>query len=167
MPADRWQLGEEGRAEARSLRSRLSEPAYFVASDEPKAIQTLEELAGETGVAIDPGFREVDRPHIWTENYRDVAAAYLRGLSGGGWEDHGRVAERFGAAVARHGARSVASGRALVIGTHGLAPTVWLATILRLDPSPVEFWQQLKFPDLIDVDLVRGTATTLVTEPGT
>lgn len=159
VPSDQWQLGEEGRAEARSLRSRLSEPAYFVASDEPKAVQTLEEVAGETSVSTDPGFREVRRPHVWSEDYRLVARAYVNGIRPGEWEDHVQVADRFAAAVAKHAAIAAAMGHALVIGTHGLAPTVWLATVMRLDPSPAQFWERLRFPDLIDVDLLHGTAT--------
>ncbi|HEX5995849.1 MAG TPA: hypothetical protein VFY84_11965 [Jiangellales bacterium] len=159
VPSDQWQLGAEGRAEARSLRSRLSEPAYFVASDEPKAEQTLRELAGESSVSIDPGFREVRRPHIWSDEYRMVAREYVNGIRPRGWEDHVHVAERFATAVARHATIAAATGRALVIGTHGLAPTVWLTTVMRLDPSPAQFWERLRFPDLIDVNLLHGTAT--------
>lgn len=159
VPSDEWQLGDEGRRDARSLRSKLHEDAYFVASDEPKAIQTLEELANNAGASIDPGFREVRRPHFWSDDYRAVARSYIEGVRLPGWEDHDRVAERFAAAVARHAILAAASGRALVIGTHGLASTVWLASIMRLDPSPAEFWEDLRFPDLIDVDLAHGMAT--------
>jgi broad specificity phosphatase PhoE len=159
VPSDQWQLGDEGRAGARSLRSQLSEPAYFVASDEPKAIQTLKELAGETSVSIDPGFREVRRPYTWSDEYRMVARDYVDGIRPREWEDHVQVADRFATAVARHAAIAVALGRALVIGTHGLAPTVWLITVMRLDPSPAQFWERLSFPDLIDVDLLHGTAS--------
>jgi len=159
VPSDQWQLGDEGRAEAWSLRSQLSEPAYFVASDEPKAEQTLRELAGESRVSIDPGFREVRRPHIWSDDYRIVARGYINGICPREWEDHAQVAKRFATAVARHAAIAVAIGRALVIGTHGLAPTVWLTTVMRLSPSPAQFWERLTFPDLVDVDLLHGTAT--------
>jgi hypothetical protein len=43
-----------GRVAARSLDLLVTEPAYYIASDEPKAAQTLEEMAGRLGVATDP-----------------------------------------------------------------------------------------------------------------
>jgi broad specificity phosphatase PhoE len=159
VPSEQWRLGDEGRAAARSLRPLLSEPAYFVASDAPKVVQTLEELAGDTSVSIDPGFREVRRPHIWSDDYRMVARAYVTGTRPDRWEHHSQVADRFAAAVARHAALAVAGSRTLVIGTHGLAPTIWLMTVMRLDPSPAQFWERLSFPDIIDVNLLEGTAT--------
>jgi broad specificity phosphatase PhoE len=57
-------------------------------------------------------------------------------------------------AVARHAA--LAAGRTLVIGSHGMAMTVWLAARTGLDPGP--FWARLRFPDMIDVDLGAGVA---------
>lgn len=159
VPADQWELGEDGRAQAWALRSRIGQPVYFVASDEPKAIQTLRELTAEGEVAVDAGFREVHRPTVWFENYRVLARAYVQGMDLDGWEDRRRVIERFAAAVARHAARAVASDRTLVVGTHGLAPTMWLSTVVRLDPNPADFWERLTFPDVVDVDLVRATAT--------
>ncbi|HET8660053.1 MAG TPA: hypothetical protein VFM55_13770 [Micromonosporaceae bacterium] len=159
--SEHWQLGAEGRAAARSLRSLVAEPAYFVASDEPKAVQTLQELAGGLAVLTDPGFGEVRRPHLWSDGrtYRSAARSYVEGVRHHGWEAHTKVAARFGAAVARHAGLAKKARRTLVIGTHGLAPTVWMAGLIRLEPSPADFWEQLRFPDVIDVDLVGRTAT--------
>ncbi len=67
--------------------------------------------------------------------------------------------DRFDAAVARHAALAAAGNQILVIGTHGLAPTVWLASRVSLDPDPAHFWAALRFPDVIDVDLAGGTAS--------
>jgi 2,3-bisphosphoglycerate-dependent phosphoglycerate mutase len=69
------------------------------------------------------------------------------------------VADRFGAAVTRHSALAAGRHRTLVIGTHGLALTVWLASLMRLDPDPAQFWERLRFPDVIEVDLVGRTAS--------
>ncbi len=145
-PAELWHLGADGRAAARSLAPLVAGPAYFVASTEPKAVETLMEIAGAP-VATDPGFAEVRRPHAWTDGYRAAARAYLQGARHDGWEPHGQVVDRFEAAVVRH---SGSTDRTLVIGTHGLAPTLWLADRCGLDPVP--FWEALRFPDVIEVD---------------
>jgi len=159
VPSERWRLGEPGRAAARALRAVLPPDAYLVASDEPKAVQTLQEAAGQPDVATDPDFGEVRRPYVWAadEDYRSVARAYVEGAAHAGWEPHAAVAARFGAAVARHAA--LAGHRTLVVGTHGLSPTVWLAGVVRLEPSPAGFWQSLGYPDVVDVDLAAGRAT--------
>jgi broad specificity phosphatase PhoE len=158
VASERWELGAEGRAAARALRPLIEQPAYLVASDEPKALQTLQELSGHPQVPTDPGFAEVRRPHVADgDTYRALARAYLDGAEHDGWEPHAQVAQRFAGAVARHA--TAATGSTLVIGTHGLAPTVWLAGLLRLHPSTAQFWQSLRFPDIIDVDLVGRTVT--------
>lgn len=152
VPAPQWHLGEEGRAAARALPRR---DGYHVASDEPKAYQTLGEMSDGAHVATDPGFGEVARPATWSGDYRALARAYVDGFDHEGWEPRSAVAQRFQAAVDRHTA--LAGGRTLIIGSHGLAMTVWLASHLTLRPSPGEFWAALRFPDLLEVDLVAGT----------
>jgi broad specificity phosphatase PhoE len=115
-----------------------------VSSDEPKSVQTLRELSAD--VAVDPGLREVARPWVWTDDHRALARAYVDGVGHDGWEPHAEVSARFAAAVERH--ERLAAGRRLVVGTHGMALTVWLAGRIRLDPGA--FWAALDFPDLID-----------------
>lgn len=161
VPAERWHLGSGGKAAARSLRAALPQAAYYVSSDEPKAAETIREIAGDLDVALDPDFGEVRRPHVWAgdADHRAVNAAYLDGACHDGWEAPVRVVERFGAAVARHAA--AARGRPLIIGTHGMAPTLWLADRMRLAPNIVEFWQALRYPDLIAVDLAAGQASRI------
>lgn len=158
-PSDSWQLGHDGRAAARALRSAVPEPMYPVASDEPKALQTLQELTGRVEVPTDAGFREVARPYEWSgSDYRQKARAYVEGARHSGWEPHERVAERFHAAVARYAEEAATAGATLVIGTHGLAPTIWLTSLMPLHPSPAAFWVALAFPDVVDVDLPTRTA---------
>jgi hypothetical protein len=76
-----------------------------------------------------------------------------------GWEPHQEVIDRFDAAVARHAVLAAARNQTLIIGTHGIAPTVWLASRYCLRPSPVQFWAGLRFPDVIDVDRTAGTVS--------
>jgi broad specificity phosphatase PhoE len=161
VPAERWHLGDEGRAAARSLRPLVAQPAYYVASTEPKAVETLQEIAGDLDVHLDSGFAEVGRPHFWRDDddYRALAGAYVDGVRHEGWEAHNQVIHRFDVAVARHAGIAAARHSTVVIGTHGLAPTIWLASRCSLRPSPTQFWQALRFPDVIEVDLTSGTVS--------
>ncbi|GIG92665.1 hypothetical protein Pen02_76010 [Plantactinospora endophytica] len=63
---------------------------------------------------------------------------------------------RFDTAVARHAEIAAARGDTLVVGTHGLAPTLCLASRIALDPGPAHFWADLRFRDVIEVDLADG-----------
>jgi len=158
VSAERWQLGDAGRAAAGALRPLIPRPAHYVASPEPKAVQTLQELAGEAEIATDPGFAEVRRPYVEVD-YRTLARAYVEGTGHAGWEPHDEVATRFEEAIARH--TGAARSTILVIGTHGLALTVWLGRRFPLEPSAGAFWAALGFPDLIDVDLANGAVRRL------
>jgi broad specificity phosphatase PhoE len=158
VPAELWELGKDGRAAARALATAVPLPAYFAASDEPKALQTLQEMAGGELVIAEPGFREVRRPSGWSHDYRDLARAYVQGASHEGWEPHAEVAARFERAVARHARAAARRRQLLVVGTHGLAATVWLASRMLALPDPGTFWAGLQFPDLIEVDLRAGPA---------
>ncbi len=150
VPTGDWRLASEGKVAARALRPLLPARSYFVASSEPKAIETLGELTDPADVVVDEGFREARRP--WTAaGYRPLAQAYVDGADHTGWEPRAAVLSRFAAAVDRHAA--LASDRTLVIGTHGLALTLWLSSLMRLEGGPAGFWSSLRFPDLIEIDV--------------
>lgn len=167
VSAEQWSLSADDRAAARMIRLVVLGPAYFVASPEPKAVQTLQEIAGSEDVRTDQGFAEVSRPHLWSDaaTYRATARSYLTGPLPTGWEPQRQVARRFDRAVAVHAAAAATRASTLVIGTHGLAPTIWLASRLRLEPDPERFWMALSFPDLIAVDLLGGTVTRSMLRP--
>jgi broad specificity phosphatase PhoE len=139
-----WPLSAEGLAAARHL--RLPPGALLVASDEPKAEQTLRAASPGADVLIDAGFGEVRRPGEWVDDHREWARAYVEGARHPGWEPHDQVVTRFQAAIARH----ATPGRPLIVGTHGMAATLWLAT-RRPEIDPGSFWAALRFPDLIEV----------------
>jgi broad specificity phosphatase PhoE len=102
VSAELWELDEQGRAAARALSTAVPGRAYYVASDEPKALQTLQEMAAGQEVVPEPAFREVRRPYRWSDDYREQARAYIDGVCHEGWEPHDQVIARFGNAVARH-----------------------------------------------------------------
>lgn len=163
VPADRWPLAWDSRVAARLLRLHVSHPAYYVASTEPKAAQTMQEIAGAQRVVTDADLAEVHRPHIWfsDEGYHAAALAYAGGVCPEGWEPQAEVITRFDAAVVRHAATAAAQGRTLIIGTHGLAPTVWMASRYELDCDPARFWSELRFPDVVEIDLRNSRVNCL------
>jgi broad specificity phosphatase PhoE len=146
VPPHAWPLCEEGRAAAAAL--RLPADAHLVASDEPKAWQTLEP-AGP--VLRDARFGEVRREgEPWEGPYRELRRAYVDGADHPGWEPRADVARRFDDAVNDHLVR--AQGRPVVIGSHGMSITVWLTARVG-QTAPGAFWAALRFPEVIGVDL--------------
>jgi hypothetical protein len=91
VPAEQWELDDRGRAASRALSAAMTEPAYYVASNEPKALQTLREMSAGQDVVPEPAFREVRRPHRWSDDYPQQARAYLNGICHQDWEPHDAV----------------------------------------------------------------------------
>lgn len=147
VPADQWQLSRQGHQAAHTLRRVLPAAALLVSSAEPKARQTLEP-AGQ--VHADARFNEVTRDEPYGGDFRAGRLAYVNGADHPGWETRAAVVARFDAAVT--GWRSRASGRPLVIASHGMAITLWLTATIPLD-DPAGFWTYLEFPDVLTVDL--------------
>jgi broad specificity phosphatase PhoE len=163
VPAEEWQLAQESRVAARLMRLHVCHPAYYVTSTEPKAAQTMQEIAGAQRVVRDEGLAEVHRPHVWFTDggYHAAALSYARGECPDGWEPRDQVIARFDAAVVRHATAAAEQNRTLVIGTHGLAPTVWMASRYRLGTDPARFWADLRFPDIVEIDLRSSMVTCL------
>ncbi|MGE5830021.1 MAG: histidine phosphatase family protein [Micromonosporaceae bacterium] len=157
-PAHEWPLSSDGRADALRLVPLLPSGALLVASDEPKAYQTLE---GAGPVVRDARFGEVRRTgEPWDGPFRELRRAYVEGTAHRGWEPHASVVARFDAAISEHG--GAAGGRALVVASHGMAMTVWLTARFGL-PQPGRFWSELRFPDAYAVDLAASSADTALT----
>jgi broad specificity phosphatase PhoE len=150
VPPDLWPLSAEGRAEAARL--DLPAAAHLVASDEPKAWQTL---TPSGPVTRDRRFGEIHRVgEPWDGPYRELRRAYVDGADHPGWEARADVAARFDRAVEDQLVR--AADRVLVVCSHGMAMTVWLTARIGLT-EPGAFWAGLRFPDVLAVDLSRGT----------
>jgi broad specificity phosphatase PhoE len=151
-----WPLGADGRAAARRLSRRLPPGALLVASDEPKAWQTLDP-DGERGVLRDARLGEVRRSEEFSDDFRRLRRSYVSGAAVAGWEPRLEVARRFAAAIGAATGRA-AGGRHVVVASHGMAMTVWLAQTLPV-ADPGSFWADLRFPDALIVDLQAGTVT--------
>ena len=125
-------------------------------SGQPKTDETGAIIALRRGLrtAVDERFAEVDQSASgWIEDYRMTARAYLRTGTSPGWEPHKSVVSRFDAAISDF---IVASGD-VVIATHGLAPSLWLASRTSIDLLP--FWEALTFPDAWRFDTESGELT--------
>jgi 2,3-bisphosphoglycerate-dependent phosphoglycerate mutase len=152
-----WPLAPDGVAAARGL--VLPPGAYLVSSDEVKAWQTLayasrakvgDPAALDRGpITVDTRFGEVLREgEPWDGPFRELRRSYVDGAEHVGWEPRSAVAARFDEAVTDHLAR--ADGRALVVATHGMAMTIWLAARVDLT-DPGAFWAALRFPDVVRI----------------
>lgn len=167
VPPDQWHLGDAGRAAARRLATILPTRPYLVASEEPKAIETLDEAATDiaattiTEVFTEPDFGEVRRPHQWLEPdaHRHQVTAWLTGTPLPGWEPLTDVAMRFEEAVERHA--EVADHQAtLVVGTHGMAFSAWLSARVLI-PDAATFHATLRYPDAYSINMLTSTVRHL------
>ncbi len=156
-----WALSEFAGEDCVLLAHALPEDLAPVvwSSAERKAEQTAAVIAMRRGlrVEVDDGFGEVDRPSEWVEDHRTLAAAYLAGAAHPGWEPRDRVMRRFAAAVER--ALSAPGGGDVVIVDHGMALSLYLELVARIDIVP--FWRALTFPDAWRVDLETGELVRL------
>ena len=161
VPAERWRLGDDGRAAARELARALPLAAYVLTSDEPKARQTAEEVVAVCGgtIAVDARVAETRRPHVWDVDFRELARQYVAGRQHSGWEPRDAVVGRFDAAI--RDALGASRGAPLVVVNHGQALTLWLRSVGAVDDAP-GFWSELAFPDAWTVS-VRWSHGALLT----
>lgn len=149
-----WGLSEASREDCVLLAHALPSPVTAIwSSDEPKARETAEVIGLRLGlpVQLDHAFAEVDRPEVWDRDYREVAAAYLRGVIEPGWETRDAVIRRFEDGVAR--ASNGATNDVMIVN-HGLAMTLWLSTKTRFEVEP--WWRALMLPDAWRFDPATG-----------
>lgn len=152
VPSQQWQLSADGHRAARAL--TLPSPHYLVASEEPKAIQTL---AWAGHVTTEARFNEVARNTDETAtDWHVIRRRYVAGEQFSDWEPHAEAARRFDAALSSHLDTAVSSGRHLVVATHGMVLTVWLVN-RRLITAPAAFWHGLRLPEKLTIDLDEMT----------
>lgn len=160
-----WTLTPQSMAEARELlRPVIPEGSVLLASNEPKARQTLE--AADLGeVVTDHRLREVARREAFAEDFRSARRAWVVGRGRQTWEQRVRVAERIQHAVDAGLERTAETGApALVVAGHGMSLTAWLVSREHLpdgDPA-AEFWAGLSFPDAWEIPLAGGSPRRLL-----
>jgi broad specificity phosphatase PhoE len=85
-----------------------------------------------------------------SDSARSHATSRTRATDYPDWEPRDQVSARFTKGVEFWITR--ADGRPLVIASHGMAMTLWLASTIGL-ADPGAFWAGLRLPDLLAVDL--------------
>lgn len=139
------------------MRSRVPlGEGLWVSSEELKALQTLQCLRpGRQDTMLQDGrFNEVQRDEPFDGDFRSRRLAWVEGKLDGrhaNWETRHEAARRFDAAVRAH----AQSGERVVIASHGMIITAWLVAQGRIGAGEDagRFWQSLRFPDVIDIDL--------------
>jgi broad specificity phosphatase PhoE len=152
IPPEHWELDAAGWRGAETLKHVIPPDAMLVSSQEPKARQTLEP-AGP--VFTDARFDEVVRNEPYHGDFRARRRAYLTGAGHPGWEPREQVVARFDAGIKHWRLR--AATRPLVVATHGMALTLWLADAVDL-ADPTSFWDGLRLPDMFEVNLATRTS---------
>jgi broad specificity phosphatase PhoE len=156
IPPEHWELDAAGRRGAETLKHVIPPDAMLVSSQAPKARQTLE----ATGyVFTDTRFNEIARNEPYHGDFRARRRAYLAGADHPGWEPREQVVARFDAAIKHWHLR--AAKRPLVVATHGMAMTLWLADAIDL-ADPTCFWGDLRLPEVFEVNLATRTSDRVV-----
>ena len=162
VPSDRWVLSEDGIRAAWSVGETLQGvAARWKVSPEPKAVRTFAEAMRGTAFECDERLRELRRGG-WVNDYRAAGQRALDITSEPalpGWETAEAAAHRFAEVVRDH----LRTGADLGVCGHGLIFSAWINLHRAGGPPPTGLWQDLRFPDLWEVDLNRdGRWTSLV-----
>lgn len=146
VPPAEWGLSADGKSAAVRIGHLLPADSVLVSSAEPKAHETLVCATGRS-VATDARLGEVTRPpEPFNADFRGPRLRYVAGQPPPGWEPPAQVVARIDAVIAAH----TIAHRPLVLGSHGMALTTWLALRGYVD-DPVAFWSSLQFPDVVGV----------------
>lgn len=167
VPASRWLLSEQGRADALALAEALApyEPVQIVSSLEPKAEETARIVARRLGLdhATRPDLHEHDRREVGflgDQAFQEAVAAFFRRP-----EELVMGAETAEAAGARFEAvvdavvREAAHGTVVVVA-HGTVISLYLARKAGMDPH--ELWKRLGLPSYVVLDLPALGAVRVV-----
>ena len=148
---DTWPLSTDGVAAASGL---VLAAGTVASSPELKALQTTALACGVETESIeqDARFREVDRVERVHDGFREARRAWVAGQLDErheGWETADAAAQRFHDGLRAHPAEH------LIVGTHGMVLTSWLAAqgLVGAGDEAVAFWEALRFPDALQLTL--------------
>ena len=152
VPASQWRLSAEGRARCKRLAGRLRahDPAVIVASQEPKAVETGQIVAGVLGIPFDvaEGLHEHERGRVESLGSREAFQAQVAsvfeqpGALVFGQETGDQARARFTRALDRVIGQHPTGNLAVV--SHGTVMTLFITQAAGLDPVP--FWKRLGLP---------------------
>jgi broad specificity phosphatase PhoE len=149
-PVSEWSLSREGRVDMQKfIRERDFDVERVYTSTEPKAVETAEKLAEESGAELVKTdlLREVDRSGEGFvkdhDRYIELVEDYLTGGEEADWEDQEEARQRFRKLVERAETGSLAV-------THGLLLSLNIVEEREVDP--VSFWNDLGFGEVVEQD---------------
>jgi broad specificity phosphatase PhoE len=161
-PARTWKLSEDGRLRAQRLAEQLEsfEPEAILSSNEPKAKETAEILAGrlQLDVQIVPELHEHDRSNVPFLSH-DVFQVSIRDFFQKpdelvfGRETADQAYARFYQAV--HSILNEHRNKTVVILTHGTVISLFVARLTGT--SDLELWNKLGLPSFVAIDLHSNT----------
>jgi broad specificity phosphatase PhoE len=170
-PGSEWQLSEEGRRACPGLAQRLAahEPATIISSDEPKALQTAELVAGVLGRPLrtmgDLHEHQRDNvPYMPTPEFISWMAMFFRkpGERVLGDESADEALERFGRAV--DGALAAHPEGNLAIITHGTV--IALLAAGRAGRDGYQLWRRMQLPSYLVFALPQWELVEIVERVG-
>lgn len=151
-----WPLSEQGEEQARLLARQpfWSEVQAIVASDEPKAIATISQIAFDRRIPmfLEQRLRELKRTSEHIEDYeaRVLEVFQKPAINVGGWERaadaQARALACFDELVKRYEATPFA------IVSHGMLLSLLLASLQNMLGYTFELWQSLGFASVILVE---------------
>ena len=158
LPANEWELSDEGRILARKLAVRLNgfRPELIISSVEPKAKQTAEIIAAEHDLELQfiEGLHEHDRSKVGYLHRDQFQAAVCEFF-----EEPGRLifgSETADACHARfqqavHSILDQNFGKTVVIVAHGTVISLFVSRLTGI--SGWSLWNELALPSFIVVDM--------------
>jgi broad specificity phosphatase PhoE len=161
-PANAWKLSIEGQLRARQFAGELMSfvPEVIFSSDEPKAQETAEIVAGQLGldVQIAPDLHEHDRsnqPFLSHEAFQASVHQFFQKPDElvFGRETANQAYTRFYRAV--HSILTEHREKTVVIVTHGTVISLFVARLTG--SSDWELWNRLGLPSFVAIDLHSST----------
>ena len=161
-PANTWKLSKEGQLRAQRLAEQLEsfEPEVILSSNEPKAKETAEIVAGrlQLDTQVDPDLHEHDRGN---ERYlaHDTFQASIREFFQKpdelvfGRETATQAHARFYRAM--HSILNEHTNRTIIIVTHGTVISLFVSRLTG--SSDLELWKKLGLPSFVAMDLHSNT----------
>ncbi len=151
LPAKEWRLSDEGRARCQPLAERLTayDPSQFVASLEPKALETAQIVAGQLNKPLQTaeGLHEHERSRVGYLGRAQFEAAVATFFEKPdqlvfGDETADQCHARFAQTITR--SLTASPDQTLAVVTHGTVLTLFVSRATGLAPFP--FWKALSLP---------------------
>ena len=167
IPASQWILSKSGQARCKTLAEKIGSysPDIFISSIEPKAIETAQIIAQQTGKPFrtSEGLHEHDRTDVEFLSHEQFESQVHEFFKHPdrlvmGRETASQAGERFANALA-----SIVSeypNKSIAVVTHGTVITLFAEKVTGLEPF--QFWKRLDLPSFVVLSLPGYKLVTTV-----